>query len=144
MTPLENHFTYGFGLFFSYLLILLYNISKIAQILFSLVGPLNTYCSSIYTAQLWSKYTQTSINKLYTAYHNILKSFIGVSKREYTSPICVNLNVKNCPAVIRNLVYKFMNRLHTSHNVIIKAICNSSCFYESQIWRHWRSLLYIR
>ena len=40
MTPLENHFTYGFGLFFSYLLILLYNISKIAQILFSLVGPL--------------------------------------------------------------------------------------------------------
>ena len=104
----------------------------------------NTYCSSMYTAQLWSNYTQTSINKLYTAYHNILKSFIGVSKREYTSPICVNLNVKNCPAVIRNLVYRFMNRLHTSHNVIIKAICNSSCFYKSQIWRHWRSLLYIR
>ena len=103
----------------------------------------NTYCSSMYTVQLWTNYTRTSINKLYTAYHNILKSLIGVSKREYTSPICVNLNVRSCPAVIRNLVFKFMNRLHTSNNRIINSICLSSCFYKSQMWKHWRSLLYI-
>ena len=103
----------------------------------------NTYCSAMYTAQLWTNYTNTSINKLYTAYHNILKSFIGVNKREYTSPICVNLNVRNCPAVIRNLVFKFMNRLQTSSNVIISSIYSSSCFYKSQIWKHWRFLLYI-
>ena len=103
----------------------------------------NTYCSAMYTAQLWTNYTNTSINKLYTAYHNILKSFIGVNKREYTSPICVNLNVRNCPAVIRNLVFRFMNRLQTSSNVIISSIYSSSCFYKSQIWKHWRFLLYI-
>ena len=28
----------------------------------------NTYCSAMYTAQLWTNYTKTSINKLYTAY----------------------------------------------------------------------------
>ena len=78
----------------------------------------NTYCSSMYTVQLWTNYTRTSINKLYTAYHNILKSLIGVSKREYTSPICVNLNVRSCPAVIRNPVFKFMNRLYTSNNMV--------------------------
>ena len=103
----------------------------------------NTYCSAMYTAQLWTNYTNTSINKLYTAYHNILKSFIGVNKREYTSPICVNLNVRNCQAVIRNLVFKFMNRIQTSSNVIISSIYSSSCFYKSQIWKHWRFLLYI-
>ena len=73
-----------------------------------------TYCSAMYTVQLWTNYTNTSINKLYTAYHNILKIFIGVSKTEHTSPICVNLNVKNCPAVTRNLVFKFISRLHYS------------------------------
>ena len=31
-----------------------------------------SYCSSFYTAQLWTNYTQTAINKLYIAYHNIL------------------------------------------------------------------------
>lgn len=102
----------------------------------------NTYCSSMYTVQLWTKYTQTAISKLYTAYHNILKSLIGVNKREHTSPICVNLNVRSCPAVIRNLVFRFMNRLHTSNNMIINSICSSSCFYKSQMWKHWRSLLY--
>ena len=103
----------------------------------------NTYCSAMYMAQLWTNYTKTSINKLYTAYHNILKSFIGVNKREYTSPICVYLNVRNCPAVLRNLVFRFMNRLQTSSNIIISSIYSSSCFYKSQIWKHWRFLLYI-
>ena len=103
----------------------------------------NTYCSSMYSVQLWTNYAHTTINKLYTAYHNILKSLIGVNKREHTSPICVNLNVRSCPAVIRNLVFRFMSRLHTSNNRIINSICSSSCYYKSQIWKHWRSLLYI-
>ncbi|CAL4193970.1 unnamed protein product, partial [Meganyctiphanes norvegica] len=104
----------------------------------------NTYCSSMYTVQLWGNYTQTAINKLYTAYHNILKSFIGVNRREHTSPICVNLNVKTCQAVIRNLVYRFMNRLRNSNNGIINSICcTSSCYYNSPMWKHWRSLLYV-
>ena len=52
-----------------------------------------SYCSSFYTAQLWTNYTKNAINKLYTAYHNILKLFIGVNKREHNRPICVSLNV---------------------------------------------------
>ena len=102
-----------------------------------------SYCSSFYTAQLWTNYTKTAINKLYIAYHNTLKFFIGLNKREHTRPICVGLNVKYCPALIRNLVYKFMNRLLMSKNMIIKAICDSSCFYRSTMWKHWRKLLYV-
>ena len=36
------------------------------------------------------------MNKLYTAYHNVLKMFIGVSKCEHTRPICATLNAKYC------------------------------------------------
>ena len=102
-----------------------------------------SYCSSFYTAQLWTNYSRNVINKLYIAYHNTLKFFIGVNKREHTRPICVSLNVKYCPALIRNLVYRFMNRLILSKNMLIKAIYESSCFYKSSIWKHWRSLLYV-
>ena len=103
----------------------------------------NTYCSSMYTVQLWTSYTCTAIMKLHTAYHNILKSFIGVSRREHTSPICVNLNVKTCQAVIRNFVYKFMCRLKLSNNILIKPLCNTTFILNSPMWRHWRSMLYV-
>ena len=101
-----------------------------------------TYCSSMYTVHLWASYNRTCIMKLHTAYHNTLKSFIGVSRREHTSPLCVNLNIRTCQEVIRNFVFRFMSRLKSSDNVIIEAICNTSCFLNSSIWRHWRSLLY--
>ena len=102
-----------------------------------------SYCSSLYTAQLWTRYTKAVMNKLYIAYHNMLKLIIGVSKREHTRPICVSLQVLYCPALIRNLVYRFMGRLISSRNNLIRAICNMSCFYLSDIWKHWRFLLYV-
>ena len=37
-------------------------------------------CSSFYTSQLWINYTKKIMHKLYTAYHNVLKMFIGLSK----------------------------------------------------------------
>ena len=102
----------------------------------------NSYCSTIYMAHLWTKYSQSNINKLYIAYHNTLKLFLGISKREHTRPICVYLNVKYCPALVRNYIYKFMNRLKSSSNTFIMNLCGMSCFFQSRIWRHWRSLIY--
>ena len=101
-----------------------------------------SYCSSMYLPQLWTKYKQAIINKLYIAYHNILKMFIGLSKREHTRPICATLNVKYCPALIRNYVYKFMCRLTRSKSRYIVEICGMSSFYTSELWKHWRALLY--
>ena len=101
-----------------------------------------SFCSPMYTAHLWTRYTNTDIASLYRAYHNTLKMLLGVSKREYTSPLCAFLNIRTCPAVIRNLVFRFMERLRISHNSILKAIYWSSSYYKSSIWKHWRSLLY--
>ena len=102
----------------------------------------NYFCSSLYTTQLWTNYSRAVINKLYTAYHNMLKLFIGVSKREHTRPICVALDVTYCPAFIRKLVYKFIDRLKNSNNELIRTLCDMSCFYTSNILKHWRFLLY--
>ena len=101
-----------------------------------------SYVSSFYSAQLWTNYSQTVINKLYIAYHNTLKLLIGVNKREHTRPICVGLNVKYCPALMRNLIYKFMQRLSAAENIMVKNVCDTSLFYISPMWKHWRSLLY--
>ena len=83
------------------------------------------------------------MNKLYIAYHNMLKLLVGVAKWEHTRPICVDLNIPYCPALIRNIVYKFMGRLIKSSNEYVKAICNMSIYYTSYIWKHWRFLLYV-
>ena len=101
-----------------------------------------SFCAPMYTPHLWTKYTNSDIIKLYRAYHNTLKMFLGISKREHTSPICAFFNVRSCPAVIRNFVFRFMVRLRNSSNSIIKAIYGTSIYYKSSIWKHWRSLLY--
>ena len=101
-----------------------------------------SYCSSIYMSQLWTNYGKGTINTFYTAYHNILKLFLGLSKREHTRPICAFLNVKYCPALIRNYIYKFINRLVASSNTFIINIRGMSCFFMSKMWKHWRYLLY--
>ena len=83
------------------------------------------------------------LRKLYIAYYNSLKLLLGVPKRSETSPLCANLNIKSCPAVIRNLIFKFMTRLKTSDNDIIYAIYSSSYSYKLPMWKHWRKLLYV-
>ena len=81
-----------------------------------------TFCSPLYTAHLWTNYSNTDIKKLYSAYHSSLKILIGLSKREHTSPIFAHLNVRTCPAVVRNLVFRFMGRISDSSNNLIRAI----------------------
>ena len=101
-----------------------------------------SFIAPMYTAHLWTRYSNNEILKLYRAYHNTLKMFLGLSKREHTSPICAYLNVRSCPAVIRNFVFRFMVRLRNSSNSILQAILGTSVCYKSSIWKHWRSLLY--
>ena len=106
-----------------------------------------SYCTSMYTAQLWYNYKpptnkRGSMAKLYTAYHNVLKMFFGLSKFERSSPICAYTNVPSCSALIRKLIFKFMTRLQNSNNALIIAICSSSLIFRSAIRRKWLDLLY--
>ena len=104
----------------------------------------NSYCASLYTPQqlLWWNYKKMSVSvtKLHITYNNILKRNIGLSKYESTSATCAYTNTQS---TIRNLVFKFVCRLNTSDNALIKALLASSVVYSSRIHSHWRWLLYI-
>ena len=102
-----------------------------------------SYLYSLYTPHLWVNYKKVTINKLYIAYHNIMKMFLGVSKWEHNRPICVTMNIKYCPELIRNLIYKFIKRVTTSNNIYVAAFCDMNWYYKSSTWKHWRSLLYV-
>ena len=73
-----------------------------------------SYCTSLYTAHLWTKYSNKTLNDFYIAYHNVMKLFIGVPKREHNRPIFVNNEIPYGPALIHNYIYKFIHRLESS------------------------------
>ena len=102
-----------------------------------------TYCTSLYTTHLWTKYTESTLRNFYTAYHNVMKLFIGLPKREHTRPICVSYDIPYGPALLRNLIYRFMCRLQESQNMILYIINQSDCQYDSPLRKKWNSLLYI-
>ena len=102
-----------------------------------------SYCTSLYTAHLWTNYSNKTLNDFYIAYHNVMKLFIGLPKREHNRPLCVTHRIPYGPALIHNYIYKFICRLDRSENKIIYTINNSDCKYESHIRNKWKSLLYI-
>ena len=101
-----------------------------------------TYCTSLYTAHLWTNYSNKALNDFYIAYHNVMKLFIGLPKREHNRPLCVALEIPYGPALMRNYIYKFICRLDRSENSLLLSINNSDCKYESHIRKKWKSLLY--
>ena len=104
---------------------------------------LRTFCSPMYTAQLWWNYTVASIHKLHVAYNNVFRLLLNQPKYCSASTMFVEYHVPDSKAVIRNLVYKFMRRLDASYNKLVIAIINSDIKWQSRIRRHWIKMLYI-
>ena len=98
-----------------------------------------SYCSPMYGVQLWWNYKKSTLNRLHIAYHNILKLFIGMSKYESTSLLCLMYNA----ASQLYMVYRFMCRLDSSVNCILNDILTSSLRFTSRIRKHWNKLLYM-
>ena len=72
---------------------------------------LRTFCSPMYTAQLWCNYTVASIHNLHVAYNNMFHLLLNQPKYCSASTLFVEYHAPDSKAVIRNLVYKFMRRL---------------------------------
>ena len=104
---------------------------------------LRTFCSPMYTAQLWWNYTVASIHKLHVAYNNVFRLLLNQPKYCSASTMFVEYHVPDSKTVIRNLVYKFMRRLDASYNKLVIAIINSDIKWQSRIRRHWIKMLYI-
>ena len=103
-----------------------------------------SFCSPMYTSQLWWYYKKCTMKRLLITYHNVFNMSISMSKYESTSLLCTVYNVLCCQAVIRNRVHRFMCRLLASNNSLVMSIQSSSLVYTSRIRKHWRRLLYVK
>ena len=56
----------------------------------------HTYCSPMYSIQLWWNYKKSTINRLHIVYRNIKKLFLGLFKYESTSFLCILFDVQCC------------------------------------------------
>ena len=97
----------------------------------------NTYCSPMYTAQLWWNHTVASFHRLNVAYNNVLRRLLRRPRFCSASGLFVECRIPNCKAVIRNLIFRFMTRLDLSTNSIISTILVSDIRWTSRIRRHW-------
>ena len=105
-----------------------------------------SYCSSLYTSQLWRKCRVNSIKKLYVAYNIAFRMIFRLPRDCSASGMFAVNNVMSCPALVRKLVpgicIVFYKRVNSSQNCIVQAICGSDIWWKSSIRSNWHKLLY--
>ena len=85
----------------------------------------NTYCSSMYTAQLWWNNTAYSFQRLNVCSNNILRQLRRRPRYCSASGLFAECGIPNSKAVLRNYIYKCITRLNDSTNDVILAILSS-------------------
>ena len=76
---------------------------------------------------------------------NWVKIYLLCHEPRYCSAsyMFVTRGLPTCKMLIRKKLYSFMMCIAKSGNTILQRILNSDAFYTSQMYQHWRSVLYI-
>ena len=101
-----------------------------------------TYCSCLYTAQLWGTCLSRTMNRLKVAYNDSLRMVLGIPRYCSASEMFAYTNVPSCQCVIRLNIYSFMRRIECTNNIIVRSIVNSDLIFSSLLWRNWRQRLF--
>ncbi len=102
-----------------------------------------TYCGSMYTIQLWCRYTKKQYKKTIVAYNNVFHKFLGYDRYCNASGMFVESRVNSFNLCVRRMVYSFRERIYNSENNLIKCIVNSTAWKQSDLLSNWNSALYI-
>ena len=102
-----------------------------------------SYCTSLYTCQLWYNYKSESIRKLCVAYNNVFRLLCNEPRNCSASYMFVSRGLPTCKMLIRKNVCSFMTCIAKSGNAILQSIMNSDALYTSPLCHHWRNMLYI-
>jgi len=100
------------------------------------------YCMPIYACQLWSKYKQTSMKRLRTAYNNANRIMHYIPRNVSVRPHQVTHCVRTFDAVLRKNLYRFFVRCASSSNFFIRSLRMSDAFYKSSFFLNFPTLLY--
>ena len=96
-----------------------------------------SYCSSLYTCQLWTSYKVESLRKMCVAYNNVFRLLCNEPRNCSASHMFVSRCLPTCKMLIRKSIYRFMKTTLNSTNDILYNIVNSDTIYASYIWQHW-------
>ena len=108
------------------------------------VSLFKTYCTPLYTAHLWSSYKKSSLQRLQVAYNDAMRILLKKPRGGSASQMFVTVGVRTFKALLRHLMFKFMERLDVSTNSIIVALSSprvSSSRYTSSLRVHWLKCL---
>ena len=91
-----------------------------------------SFCTSLYTCQLWCNHKSKSIRKLYVAYNNVFRLLCNEPMYCSASYMFVTRGLPTCKMLIRKKVYSFMMCIAKSSNTILQSILNSDACVEKR------------
>ena len=86
---------------------------------------IKSYCTPFYCGYLWSDYKAKTFSKLRVAFNNVYRRVLGLPKWSSASEMYVTDNIENFEALLRKVIYGFIQRLEDSSNVIIQTLTRS-------------------
>ena len=92
------------------------------------------YCCALYASQLWCCYTHESYRRLRVSYNDSYRSIHvhGIPRYCSVRQYQVGANVDTFHALVRKLLFRFMNRCHRSTNVFVHSLLHSCRFRFSK------------
>ena len=102
-----------------------------------------SFCTSLYTCELWCQYRSESLRKLCVAYNNVFRFLCREPRNCSASHMFVSRGLPTCNMLIRKSIYAFMTSTKRSCNSILQNIVGSDHIYTSPLRQHWRRMLYV-
>ena len=102
---------------------------------------IKSYCTSFYCGYLWSDHKAKTFSKLRVAFNNVYRRVLGLPTWSSASEMYATHNIEDFEALLRKVIYGFIQRIEDSSNVIIPTLTESwtICFVD---WQSWLSKLY--
>ncbi len=101
-----------------------------------------SYCSNLYCAQLWSRFTQASWSSVRVAYNNACRIVLGLERFCSASNMFVFNEMCNFEALLRKNIFGFISRILSSQNVIMTVLTRMSCGGLTELGKRWYNTLY--
>ena len=103
-----------------------------------------TYCTNLYSCQLWFNSTKSSLKKLSTSYNSVLRCLLGICKPCCASKMFVSRGILIFAELLRTSIYRFAQRIEHSSNCIISATLLPLMYISSPIQKWWNCILYVK
>ena len=99
------------------------------------------HCCTLYASQLWCCYTYKSDRRLRVSYNDSYRSIHGIPRYCSVRQYEVDANVETFDALVRKLLFRFMNRCHRSTNLFVHSLLHSCRFRCSKYIARFIDLL---